>query len=66
MVISDRHTLFSDLDSALVCGVMVGSGGPRSSGGGGGGGGATLCLLLCGWSARLLKLLLLRSVGLQP
>lgn len=64
----DRHTLFSDIDSALVCRVGIGGGGgPRSmsAGGGGGGGGASLCLLLCGWLARLLKLLLLRSIGLE-
>lgn len=70
--VSDRQTLFSDLDSAFACRVGSGSGGgggPRSvsAGGGSGGGGAgpTLCLLLCGGSARLLKLLLLLTFGLQ-
>lgn len=65
-LISDQHTLFSDVDSALVCRAGAG-GGPMwlSAGGGGGRGGTSLCLLLCGWSARLLKLLSLRRVGLQ-
>lgn len=63
VLMSARHTLYSDVDSAL------GLGGPMSvSIGGGGGGGAawaSLCLLLCGWSARLPELLLLRRVGLK-
>lgn len=65
--LSARRTLLSDVDSALGFGDC---GGPtRVSGGAGGGGGgaawASLCLLLCGWSARLLKLLLPRRVRLK-
>lgn len=65
---TDRRTLFSDLDSARTAGAgatgCVSGRPPMDSGGGGGGGagagaGAAPWLLLPGWSSRLLRLLLL-------
>lgn len=63
VLMSARHTLFSEVDSALGLGdpMFVSVGG----GGGGGAAWASLCLLLCSWSARLPELLLLRRVGLK-
>lgn len=59
-------TLLSAMASDLLSGVGVISWlFDVCGGGGGGGGGAPVCLLICDWSMRLLKLLFLLMAELQ-